>query len=180
MAERTGKAEWVRTVLRRLRPFLGNKADEVFRAYLLEDAEGKEQIEAYLEALLAQRLAPSLVSDVEEPLPPEPAAADGSYRLGTVVYGGKPIGPFGLRESEWIQHVGVFGRTGAGKTNLGYLVLRELKRRGKPFLVFDWKRNYRDLIARPEFGEVEIYTIGRPSAPCGVSSWDGGGRERGS
>ncbi|MCX7012863.1 MAG: DUF87 domain-containing protein [Candidatus Sumerlaeota bacterium] len=165
MAERTGKTDWVRAVLRRLRPFLGSRADEVFRAYLLEDADGKEQIEAYLEALQAERLLPSLVSDVEEPTPPDPAAADGSYRLGTVSFAGKEIGPFGLRESEWIQHVGVFGRTGAGKTNLGYLILREIKRHQKPFLVFDWKRNYRDLVVLPDFADVEIYTIGRPIAP---------------
>jgi len=83
------------------------------------------------------------------------------------MFAGKAIGPFGLREREWIQHVGVFGRSGAGKTNAGYLTLRELFRHGKPFLVFDWKRNYRDLIAKPEFDDIEIYTIGRPIAPPG-------------
>ncbi|MCX7012072.1 MAG: DUF87 domain-containing protein [Candidatus Sumerlaeota bacterium] len=164
MAERAGRTEWVWTALRRLRPFLGKKADEVYRAYLLEDADGKEQIEVWLEGMLAERFDVDLASNVEEPLPPEPQTADGSYRLGTVLYAGKELGPFGLRESEWIQHVGVFGRTGAGKTNLGYLILGELKRHQKPFLVFDWKRNYRDLIAKPEFADIEIYTIGRPIA----------------
>jgi hypothetical protein len=48
---------------------------------------------------------------------------------------------------------------------LGYLILRELKKHGKPFLVFDWKRNYRDLLSLPEFQDVEVYTIGRSIAP---------------
>jgi hypothetical protein len=45
------------------------------------------------------------------------------------------------------------------------LLLRELKRKGKPVLVFDWKRNYRDLLALPEFQDMEVYTIGRNTAP---------------
>jgi len=34
---------------------------------------------------------------------------------------------FGLREKEWIQHVGVFGRSGAGKTNAGFLISLHVK-----------------------------------------------------
>ncbi|MCA9443500.1 MAG: DUF87 domain-containing protein, partial [Candidatus Omnitrophica bacterium] len=63
------------------------------------------------------------------------------------------------------QHIGVFGRTGSGKTNLGYLMLQQLQKHGKPFLVFDWKRNYRDLLALPEFQKVEVYTVGRTVSP---------------
>ena len=165
MPDGGGKAERVKEALRRLRPFWGAKADQVYRAYLLEDTEGKAQIETYLEALVAQSVEFDINSDIEEPLPPDQPLADGPYCLGTVVYSGKPIGSFGLREQEWIQHVGIFGRTGAGKTNVGYLVLRELKRHKKPFLVFGWKRNYRDLIVKPDFEGVEVYTIGRPIAP---------------
>ena len=32
-------------------------------------------------------------------------------------------------------------------------------------MVFDWKRNYRDLLVGPEFQGVEVYTIGRDIAP---------------
>ena len=56
-------------------------------------------------------------------------------------------------------------KSGAGKTNMGYLILDQLQQHKKPFLVFDWKRNYRDLIAKPGFDDLEIYTIGRPFAP---------------
>src|SRR5690606_2217556 len=89
----------------------------------------------------------------------------GGYKLGTVMYGEKPLSTFGLREHEWIQHVGVFGRSGAGKTNLGFEIFRQLLKHNKPVLVFDWKRNYRDLIALPGFEDVEVYTVGRNIAP---------------
>ena len=165
MVDRGSKAERVRDALRRLRPFWKTKADDVYRAYLMEDDDGKEQIEMYLDVLIARQFESGLSCDPEEPFPPDPASADGSYNLGTIMFAGRAIGSFGLREDEWIQHVGVFGRSGAGKTNAGYLILRELVRHGKPFLVFDWKRNYRDLIAMPDFEDVEVYTIGRRIAP---------------
>ncbi|MGC9335125.1 MAG: ATP-binding protein, partial [Anaerolineae bacterium] len=43
--------------------------------------------------------------------------------------------------------------------------LQVLVQHEKPFLVFDWKRNYRDLLTRPEFRDVAVYTIGRDVAP---------------
>ena len=42
---------------------------------------------------------------------------------------------------------------------------RQLLEHGKPVLVFDWKRNYRDLLTLPGFQDVEIYTVGRDVAP---------------
>jgi hypothetical protein len=59
----------------------------------------------------------------------------------------------------------ILGRSGAGKTNIGFLVLKGLKQKNKPFLVFDWKRNYRDLVSLPEFKDIEVYTVGRNIAP---------------
>ena len=38
---------------------------------------------------------------------------------------------FGLKEEEFIQHIGIFGLSGSGKTNLAYLILQELARTGK-------------------------------------------------
>jgi len=165
MGEWIGHAERVRKLCHQLKPFLGAQADEIFSAYLLEDKQGKEQLETYLQSLLATELGNSELEDAGELVPPSSEKTRGEYELGTVVYGGKQLGQFGLREYEWIQHIGVFGRTGAGKTNLGYLILQQLQKHGKPFLVFDWKRNYRDLLAMPEFQDVEVYTVGRTVSP---------------
>lgn len=155
----------VRELCRRLRPILGQRMDRLYMAYTLEDDDGKKQLETYLEALSARHLPFALDQGLGDLVPPSPKQATGPYQLGTVLYAGKPAGPFGLREYEWIQHVGIFGRSGAGKTNLGFEVFRQLVLAGKPVLVLDWKRNYRDLLARPEFEGVQVYTLGRDVVP---------------
>lgn len=160
-----GRMEYVRQLCRRLRPVLGIRMDEVFTAYCAEDAEGKQQLETYLEMLCAKYLPQGL--DDSEPglIPPSRGQAEGAYPIGQVSYSGKNLYPFGLRENEWIQHMAIVGRSGSGKTNIGFSILKTLVQHQKPFLVFDWKRNYRDLLTRPEFHEVEVYTIGRTIAP---------------
>ena len=161
----SGKIEYVRQLCRRLRPILGARMDQVFTAYCAEDADGKEQVETYLELLSAQHLPQGLDDNEPGLIPPSAEQARGEYPLGRVRYCGRDLGEFGLRENEWIQHMAILGRSGGGKTNLGFQILSELKRKGKPFLVFDWKRNYRDLLVLPEFQDVEVYTIGRNIAP---------------
>jgi len=155
----------VRQLCLRLRPIVGPKVDQIYQAYLAEDADGRSQIEHYLELLAAKHMARELGQGDTELIPPFQQQAGGDYPLGHVLYCGKQLYPFGLRENEWIQHMAILGRSGGGKTNLGFQLLTELKRKGKPFLVFDWKRNYRDLLALPEFRDVEVYTIGRDIAP---------------
>jgi len=97
--------------------------------------------------------------------PPPRDLADGEYQVGMVHYGKNRFYAFGLREAEFIQHIGIFGRSGSGKTNLAYLLLHGLVQAGKPFLVFDWKRNYRDLLAGPRFNDLLVFTVGRGVAP---------------
>ncbi len=161
----SAKRQRVRELCRKLKPILGNKMDQLYMAFTAEDAVGKDQILFYLEALADKHLTTSLDAQEVDLVPPPASTAAGSYELGTVQYGGKPQYPFGLRESEWIQHAGVFGRSGAGKTNLGFEIFRQLRRHGKPVLVFDWKRNYRDLLTLPGFEDIEVYTVGRNVAP---------------
>jgi len=160
-----GKPEYIRQLCRKLRPILGDKMNQVFEAYCAEDVEGKQQIETYLELLSAKHLPASLDGNEPGLIPPSKQQAEGHYTIGSVVYAGKCLYEFGIREDEWIQHVGVFGRSGAGKTNVGFLILKQLQDKGKPVLIFDWKRNYRDLLALPEFKDIEVYTIGRNIAP---------------
>jgi len=161
----TARTEYIRQLCRKLRPILGEKMNQVFESYCAEDAEGRQQIETYLELLSAKHLPAGLDDSQPGLIPPSEKQAYGPYTIGTVVYADKSLYDFGLRESEWIQHVGVFGRSGAGKTNVGLKILELLYYQGKPVLVFDWKRNYRDLLAFSEFKDVEVYTIGRNIAP---------------
>lgn len=43
--------------------------------------------------------------------------------------------------------------------------MRSLAKQNIPFLVLEWKRNYRDLLPLPEFQNLRVYTIGRNIAP---------------
>ncbi len=49
--------------------------------------------------------------------PPRPDQSLGVYHLGNVVWNARRVGKFGLQERELSEHIGIFGRTGAGKTN---------------------------------------------------------------
>ena len=160
-----GNIDKVRETCRQLKPFVGTKADELFQAYVAEDETGRQQIQAYMDLLYVKYLLRNLDDPAAALIPPSPEQATGEYDIAPAVYGGRDMAQFGLREDEWIQHVGIFGRTGAGKTNLGFLILDQLVKKGKPVLIFDWKRNYRDLLTKPEFRDAKVYTIGRPIAP---------------
>ena len=159
------RAQDVRRLCQNLKPIIGKRAEQLFQAYQAEDDEGKNQIQAYLEILASQLLPTSLDRPDADLIPPSAADAAGDYPVGQVVYAGKPQYDFAIREDECIQHIACFGRTGAGKTNLGFILFDQFHRQGKPVLVFDWKRNYRDLLALPEYKDVEVYTIGGGIAP---------------
>lgn len=55
--------------------------------------------------------------------------------------------------------------TGTGKTTLGFHLVRTLHARGKPVLVFDWKRHYRSLRAFPDARDLRVYTVERAEEP---------------
>lgn len=166
MAERDrSKAARVLELCRKLKPVIGAQADRIWLAYVAENESGKQQLLDYLEILTAQQFQGSLDDQGPGLLPPKAEAAAGEYALGTVTYNGADLFPFGLREHEWPQHVGVFGRSGSGKTNVGFLIVKTLVENRKPVLVLDFKRNYRDLAQLPGFENLAIYTAGRSVAP---------------
>ncbi len=87
----------------------------------------------------------------------------GPIRLGMVRYE-EPKWPAGLRDSELLQNVAIFGRSGAGKTNVCFHLLEQLARNEIPFVFLDWKRTGRHLIPLLK-GKVNVFTPGRSLAP---------------
>ena len=152
-------------VFRKLRPVMGPKLDLLWQEYVISSAEVRREIERILRIELAQRLDETFESQNVLLKPPPAALAAGDYPAGEVHYAREAYYPFGIREDEFIQHIGIFGRSGSGKTNLAYLLVLDLVRAGKPFLVFDWKRNYRDLLSLPECQDLIVLTVGRNVAP---------------
>ncbi len=155
----------IEDVFYKLRPIWGKQLDLLWQEYLVADAPLQRVIEKILRLQLARKLGETFESENLLLKPPPEDLAKGQYPIGTIHYGSNSYYEFGLKEDEFIQHIGIFGRSGCGKTNLAYLILQKLVKADKPFLVFDWKRNYRDLLTRPEFSDMLIFTVGRDISP---------------
>lgn len=151
-------------IFQKLKPILGDKLDALWLEYQLNPKK-RSEVEGFLQLLAAKYLGKPYATKQIFLEPPPPEQSQGEYPFGTVLYGSKEFGSFGLRQHEWIQHVGIFGRTGSGKTNVGFLIAKELLAKGIPILVFDWKRNYRDLLQVTGPGALAVYTVGRNVAP---------------
>ncbi len=86
----------------------------------------------------------------------------GLFNLGTVIYE-REKWPAGLSKQELLQNTAIFGRSGAGKTNVTFHMIEQLEKQGIPFLFLDWKRTARHLLPRLK-RKVNIYTPGRKLA----------------
>lgn len=133
--------------------------------YLSGEGDERQLADDAIDVLLFQKARKDYRKDIFLE-PPIARDCGGEYALGTVTYPpGSAFAPFGMRESEWIKHMLITGMTGTGKTNLAFQILRELRRHRKPFLVFDWKKNYRDLLQLPELAGIRVITVGRRTVP---------------
>ncbi len=150
-------------ICKKLKPVLGEKVNRLWSLYQTEDSQGKKWVHITLLKLLAEHLNETYDETRILLSPPPDNVSSGEYPLGRVWYGHEFRHAFGLREEEWIQHVGIFGRSGSGKTNCAFLILRALFKMRKPFLVFDWKRSYRDLVGR--LPRLLVFTAGRSVSP---------------
>ena len=151
--------------LRRLASVSSNAADSSWLLYLAGQGAERDEADDLLDVVLFQRLG---IDFRRLPYldPPSPEVCSGQYPLGTVEYPpGQAYAVFGLNEQEWLRHVLITGMTGAGKTNLVFAIINELQQRDKPFLIFDWKRNYRDLCQLPQFRTLRVHTVARPISP---------------
>jgi hypothetical protein len=151
----------VKEICKQLRPILGPKMDKLWRAYCFSDDKQRKDLETYLEMLSSKFIQEDLSKETIILVPPSQEESSGSYYFGDIEYNNKLLYPFGLREYEWNQHMAVLGRSGSGKTNFGFLIVKELLKHNKDLLIFDWKRNYRDLLSIPGFDKLKVYTVGR-------------------
>ncbi len=93
---------------------------------------------------------------------PSEKNSKGAINLGSIQYeSGK--WPCGISTSELLQNMAILGRSGAGKTNVGFHILKQLADRKIPFIFLDWKRTMRHLLLQIK-AKINIYTAGRPLA----------------
>lgn len=143
---------------------MGDKLEPLWLEFQLNPRR-RSEIEGILQILADKHLGRNSRDKSILLEPPPPEVLQGEYPLGTVLYQGKEFGHFALREKELLSHLGIWGRTGSGKSNVGFLIARSLMEKSVPILVFDWKRNYRDLMQFLGPDELRIYTVGRNITP---------------
>jgi Fe2+ transport system protein FeoA len=146
-------------LLRKLAPLLPKRVRAWRRQLEVTDSATR--------ALLERQIAHTAYARLRDPralllsLPP-PRRARGAFHLGVVRYD-EPKWPIGIRESELVQHLAVFGRSGAGKTNVLFHLLVQLAGKKVPFVFLDWKRTGRHLLPLLK-ARVQVYTPGRALA----------------
>lgn len=147
-------------LLRKLEPLIPREVATWRRALPVLKDETRKLIERQIRAR-AHRL---LGTNGRLLLPPPPEAkSKGAFNLGTIRYTDR-LWPFGLSEGELLQHLAIFGRSGAGKTNLVFHLLEQFALRKVPFLFLDWKRTARHLLPRLK-GRTQVFTPGRSLNP---------------
>ena len=131
-----------------------------------QDTGERDNLADDVNAYLSARFLPTLLSDTPIFAYPAPEEANGEYLVGYISNEGRTY-PFFLRKEEMIKHLLFLGASGSGKSNLVLLIVKQLLRNGKPFLIIDWKRNYRDLLAFSETMQYEVlvFTVGRDVCP---------------
>lgn len=145
----------------KLKPILGDKIDELYFKYTISDSsEEKNQILCVLGMLYQKHLGKFLDKKLLLE-PPEEKFVLGKYKLSKIIYAGKELYPFCLRESDWPRHVCISGMSGSGKTTFALNILQEFVEKDKPFLVFDWKKSFRPLLKIDT--SIMCFTIGNDS-----------------
>lgn len=158
------REEKVRKRLNLLKPFIGQeRAERLWVLYMWSDYRRKAKLESMINTL-AQRHLDLFEGEPElEPIPK--GFCNGDILLGDVLFRGRKLYPFRLPLGSLIKHVGVFSQTSKGKTNLCMLMATQLARKDVPFIIFDIKRNYREMLQLKDINGLEAFTLGRSISP---------------
>lgn len=155
--------QYVQELVRQLRPFLGDKADQWLDHWIASDRQGRELAER--ELLWMQRKHFPNPDAVVLPPPALPKAE--GLSLGTIMHDTTPAGEFVVPPEHLLKHALITGATGAGKTTLIFQIVKGLLIKDVPFFLFDFKLDYRPLLGLDP--KVRLYTIGQALAPVGFN-----------
>ena len=162
-------------LFRRLRPLYGITVDKLWIEYQVADPERKREIEEALLRVAVKNLGIGLGDEriILEP-PPASSVSDGEYRLGDVSYPGLDPYPCRVRRNDLLRHVFLLGPTGTGKSTFILGVLQQLLADARPFMVFDFKRNYRCLLRAGQDSHrspgLLVLTVGRDVASLALNA----------
>ena len=147
----------IEKIIDKLKPLNPDKINHWLKAREFADPELKSLIEKQILHTAYEHLG-NFHNKLLLSLPSE-KKAKGLLNLGTIIYE-KEKWPFGISKTELMQNMAIFGRSGAGKTNVSFQLLIQLLHNKIPFLYLDWKRTARHLIPNIN-ANINIYTAGR-------------------
>jgi len=155
---------------KKIKPYYGKAIDLLWIEYQLADEERRKEIEELIMALAVKTLG---ITVGEERIllkpPPKEIISRGEFYVGQVIYPAIESYPFNIERDEFLRHLFILGPTGTGKSTLIMGLLIQFLKQDVPFMVFDFKRNYRCLL-HSEFGQkVIVFTIGRDVSPLRVN-----------
>lgn len=154
---------------RKLKPIIGSKADELWYMWLASDFQERKELEIEIQLISEKVLKHGPLQDRVILLPPPSGEqAEGDFILGNVIYRDKKLTPLNLKDGDFIKQIGIFSITGSGKTNVSMLLALQLLKKNIPFMVIDWKRQWRSLLSLEDFpniNELRVYTVGREIIP---------------
>lgn len=158
-------------LFRKLKPLYGTAIDLLWIEYQTADVERKREIEEYLMLLGVKHLGLA-VGDEKLVLDAPPAAliGEGEFTIGMVSYPSIPPYPFRVKRNELLRHVFILGPTGTGKSTLLLNLLLQIQAARIPFMVFDFKRNYRCLLRASGSESLIVFTVGRNTASLSINA----------
>jgi hypothetical protein len=146
---------------------IGIHAKYLYIQYLMaENAKDKNEIKAKIEILHSQKLKQGIQENSLLLPPPKTAKAQGSYILGNVLYNDKELYPFGLRESEINRHININSMSGGGKTNLINIIIKQILKHNKKFMLFD---NKSGIFRHLKKNNVLFFTPGQNTSPLNIN-----------
>ena len=155
------RAMEISKVLRKLEPLMPRQVEMWSRTLALAQPEVKLLLDRQIRST-AYRLLGDFQHRILLSLPPRNLSS-GQLHLGTIVYE-EAKWDFSLTLTELMQNLAIFGRSGSGKTNVSFHLLKQLVDRKIHFLFLDWKRTVRHLI--PMLGKkIKVFTPGRSISP---------------
>jgi len=147
MEETMRAAKSVREISEKLSAGCGAKVVEpLLRAALVGDENERAELLDDIFSMLAPSLSSLIFSDKPLLAVPNKDEAGGDIKIGKVLHAGKELWDFGLSREELNQHLLIVARSGAGKTTLIMRIIEQLISLRIPFLVIDFKRDYRHLM----------------------------------
>ena len=101
---------------KKLKPEIGDKADNLWYMYLAEDDKGKKDLALDIDIISEKILKKNPLAKNQILLePPSVKKSKGSFLIGNVVYNNKKLNHLYLRHEDFIKQVGIFAVTGEDK-----------------------------------------------------------------